>query len=72
MINPLSPKVNFKAYEQHLSQLFRSMATRNHLVRLISKVIDKVELDRVLHIYPGGSIRSKQIVTPATSTPKFS
>ena len=27
-MNPLSPKINFKAYDQHQSQLFPSMDTK--------------------------------------------
>ncbi len=62
MKKTLHPKVSFKAYEQHQSQLFPSSLDEwipeNHLVRLVSSVIDKMELDSVLNSYPGGGAPS--------------
>ena len=62
MKKTLHPKVSFKAYEQHQSQLFPSsldeLIPENHLVRLVSSVIDKMELDSVLNSYPGGGAPS--------------
>ena len=55
-------KVKFKSCEQHQSQLFPSSLDEwipeNHLVRLISSVLDKMELDSVLQEYPGGGAPS--------------
>ena len=62
MKKTLHPKVSFKAYEQHQSQLFPSSLDEwipeNHLVRLVSSVIDKMDLDSVLNSYPGGGAPS--------------
>ena len=62
MKKTLHPKVSFKAYEQHQSQLFPSSLAEwipeNHLVRIVSSVIDKMELDSVLNTYPGGGAPS--------------
>ncbi len=62
MNKPTLSKVKFKSYEQHQSQLFPSSLDEwipeNHLVRLISSVLDKMELDSVLQEYPGGGAPS--------------
>jgi len=62
MNNPTHSKVSFKAYEQHQSLLFPSSLDewipKNHLVRVISSVIDQMELDSVLKSYPGGGAPS--------------
>ena len=62
MNKPTLSKVKFKSYEQHQSQPFPSSLDdwipENDLGRLVSLVIDKMELDSVLNNYPGGGVPS--------------
>ncbi len=62
MKKPTPSKVKFKDYEQHQSQLFPSSLDewipKNHLVRLVSSVIDQMDIDTVLNSYPGGGAPS--------------
>jgi len=50
--------VTFKPYDQHQGTLFlpsfEDLISRDHIVRLVSRAIDGMELDTLLHAYKGG------------------
>lgn len=54
----VSDKVVFKAYDQHqmtfLPPSLDELIPANHLVRLVSSAIDRMNLDAVMSSYPGG------------------
>lgn len=56
------PKVAFKAYEQHQTLLFppalSDMIDGNHPVRVVSDVIDRIDISPLMKAYKGGGSSS--------------
>ncbi|MCB9307142.1 MAG: transposase [Lewinellaceae bacterium] len=50
--------VTFKPYEQHQGRLFmpsfEELVAEDHIVRLVSRAIDGMQLDSLLNAYEGG------------------